>query len=338
MVKRIEKLTKKQEQAIPAHVAKWVANAKQTGKTDPVKAEKAIRDVYRLSGLKEPTRVCRVDSPLVVSFAGPISAYVLTCEPQMKRSVKTLSPTSRVGRAVLEITGVSPERLAQYDQEELRTAVRSTYSQFWGGVYWSASTAYERFFSQICKLEIEGKAEQADAAAQLNQLVSWCWFHNDLAVWADFPKSLVFDAENRLHNAEGPAIEFHDGVSLYSLEGVTVPIEWITNKNGVDPKLALTWEDVEQRRVLRNHLTWARVLEAVGTVKVLHKDPSPYVGELLQVDLQDDDGKPAVFLKMFCVARQEYCIERVDPSCKTAQEAQEWRLPELPYYNPEVIA
>lgn len=140
------------------------------------------------------------------------------------------------------------------------------------------------------------------------------------------PAVIARNASGQLHRTDGPAVEFRDGWGVHALNGVRVPKEWIEDRATIDPKLGLTHPNIEQRRELRSLLGWPLILEAVGGVKVIDGDPQSQRGAVIEIDLDDDDGRPARFLQALCPSGvNKQVVERIAPSCNTALEAQAWR-------------
>ena len=61
---------------LDAHTKKWIANAMRTDSVVPSRVYASVKALYKASGLKEP-RVIVVPSPIVMAFAGVISACTL---------------------------------------------------------------------------------------------------------------------------------------------------------------------------------------------------------------------------------------------------------------------
>ena len=68
-------ITEEEKIKLAQHTEKWIANAYQTGRTDKVALTQAIKNLYKVSGLKEP-RVVIVPSPFVGRLASGIAAAV----------------------------------------------------------------------------------------------------------------------------------------------------------------------------------------------------------------------------------------------------------------------
>jgi hypothetical protein len=126
-----------------------------------------------------------------------------------------------------------------------------------------------------------------------------------------------------LHNPTGPAIEFRDGMKEYHWRGTKVPAEWIEDKENVDPKLALTWRNIEQRRALAEIIGWKKVIDQLDA-KVIDADEDDEIGTLLEVELPEV-GK-ARFLKVECATGRTFVLS-VPIEMKTALEANAWTFP-----------
>ena len=88
--------------------------------------------------------------------------------------------------------------------------------------------------------------------------------HRRFCVVSDRPTVLLVDEQRRPHCADGPSHVWRDGVRLYHWHGVRVPAQWIEAKDTVDPRLVLSWSNVEQRRALAEILGWTRVLDVLA--------------------------------------------------------------------------
>lgn len=141
----------------------------------------------------------------------------------------------------------------------------------------------------------------------------------DVCICTERPTLLSFNDSGDLHSSTGPAVQYADGWSLYYWNGVSIPGEWIENKQSLKPETALTLENLEQRRCAAEILGWANVLATLPH-RVINEDKDPMIGKLLSVDLPDSPDER--FLRVLCGTGREFAI-RVDKSCRTAMEAQE---------------
>ena len=59
--------------------------------------------------------------------------------------------------------------------------------------------------------------------------------------------------------------------------------------------------------------------------------------ELLQLEIQDINNQPYVYLKMFNPSTDEIHFERVNPACNTIEEALAYRDGEETYVKPTIL-
>jgi len=111
--------------------------------------------------------------------------------------------------------------------------------------------------------------------------------------WAPYEKCVIFqdrhaelnrDMDGRLHCPIGPAVRYRDGFSVYAWHGVTVPGEWIEHPETLTAEMGLTWENIEQRRVICEIMGWGKILDDTGAV-VIDEDPDPEIGTLLEANI-----------------------------------------------------
>lgn len=246
-----------------------------------------------------------------------------TVRRAVEGEVMDVVETAVFGRVASTLTRVLARDLDMVNAP-VRAALMDPGRSCLGGQFWAPWVAYERFFADVCGLELpDTYSQRGKALARLVKSCGWVWTHKQFAIATDRPMAISLQ-NGRLHDPQGPAIEFRDRWGFYALQGVVVPSDWIEHKDKLDPTLALTHPNVEQRRVLREWLGWQRVLDAVGGVRVVDEDRDPEIGSLLEVELRDED-EDARFLRMRCGTGRTL-IERVHPGCRTALEAQEWRL------------
>ncbi len=147
------------------------------------------------------------------------------------------------------------------------------------------------------------------------------------------PSLIKRDAEGRLHCDDGPALAFQDGEYLYHHHGVKIPEEWIKDPSSLTPEIALTWENIEQRRAAMEKLGWDKVISSLSP-KTIDKDGDPQIGELLEVDLPD--SPQSRFLKVLCGTGRTFYLP-VPAEMKTALEANAWTYDLSPEdYTPEI--
>ena len=206
-------------------------------------------------------------------------------------------------------------------------------SVYQGGAYWGGHVCYFTAMRDIIGLklpEFETYKYWEEAAIHGTFRV----MHEDFCIISDFPEVLKVDDENRPHCQDGPSHRWRDEWELYHWHGVQVPKEWIMNPGHLTAKMAITWENIEQRRAACEILGWAKILKELKA-KVIDTDGDPEIGELLEVELPDI-GKEK-FLRVLCGTGREFALP-VPPDMKTALQAQSWTwgIDQKDFIKPEI--
>lgn len=176
--------------------------------------------------------------------------------------------------------------------------------------------SFYKYFIEVVVLNLE----KITGLLELANHTGWYNAYEDVVVFQHRPEYIKFDEDNRLHCETGPAIRYRDGYSVYAWHGTRVPAEWIENKESLTAKIALTWENVEQRRCACEILGWVKVLSSLDC-KVINSDPDPMIGDLLEVDIPDIGREK--FLQVVCGTGRTFAIP-VPPEMNTALEANAW--------------
>jgi hypothetical protein len=180
-----------------------------------------------------------------------------------------------------------------------------------------------------------GKQAHLDAYVEFSKSCGWMYAYKGVAFVSDRPTIIAKDDETRLHSETGPSIAFADGYEMYSWHGTNIPGEWIKDKSSITAKIALTWENIEQRRVACEIVGWAKILRELDA-KVIDADGDPLIGTLVEVRLPDLDV-PARFCRVQCGTGREFAIG-VPPEIETAMAAQAWMVGLQPheFTRPEI--
>lgn len=164
------------------------------------------------------------------------------------------------------------------------------------------------------------ECDKLNGLIELSKHCGWLNVYEDVVVFQHRPEIIKLDDQNRLHNDNGPAIRYRDGFSIYCWHGVRIPAEWIEDKNSLTPQMALTWENIEQRRAACEILGWVNILKQLNA-RVIDEDADPEIGVLVEVDIPEI-GKER-FLKVLCGTKREFALP-VPPDMQTALQANAW--------------
>jgi len=141
---------------------------------------------------------------------------------------------------------------------------------------------------------------------------------------------------DRLHRSDGPAVEWPAGELYWFWRGTQVPQSWIEDRPSLDAKTALTWPNMEQRRVACADIVgWTRILAELDA-DVIDADGDPQIGTLVEVTLPDLPNR-ARFLRVTCGTGREFAVG-VPPNINSAMSAQAWMqgVPLSKFKKPEV--
>lgn len=191
------------------------------------------------------------------------------------------------------------------------------FNSFIYGAHDASWLSFYAYWRDVCGLEC---CNRLNGLIELAKHCGWASVFEDVVVLQHRPEVIKLDDTNRLHCENGPAIRFRDGFSIYSWHGVRVPRKWIENKENLTAKIALTWENVEQRRAACEILGWVNVLRELKAVTI-DEDDDPEIGTLVEVDIPEI-GKEK-FLKVLCGTGREFALP-VPPDMETALQANAW--------------
>lgn len=146
------------------------------------------------------------------------------------------------------------------------------------------------------------------------------------------PKSISLNANNQLHNEDGPALEYRDGSIEYRMNGIPMPKEFIlTPRMDLDPKEILRTRNADVRREMVKKIGINRILNQLDCK--VNDEYGSY--RLLSLDLGDWRYRP--YLQMLNPSTGDYHIEGVHPSCRTVVQALKWRNDLEHWQEPEIL-
>jgi len=188
-------------------------------------------------------------------------------------------------------------------------------------IYGNQDASWLSFYDYMFEEVIHEKDHIAKGLMDIAECSGWLNVYEDVVVFQDRPVFIKMDENNLLHSETGPAIEYSDGMSVYSWHGTRIPGEWIDTPEKLKPADALAWANVEQRRCACEIIGWDTILESLNC-EVIDEDGDPSIGTLVEVDSVSGDGRDR-FLRVVCGTGRKFALP-VPPEMTTALEAQCW--------------
>jgi hypothetical protein len=347
---KINDLSEEESSYLDVVIREWF-NADLSIDNSRTRAEQALKDIYSVIGKPCPSNIVWVDSPFVGSIVAHMAEQGALGEvgfsvSSLVRAILTsvIGTSSKLCEAYCFVSSEISFRLAN------RINIVSLWEIVRRHVYGRDST--DKISSSIdCEADYRGEilVSRTIAGMERELEVSNCcwrlaaydflqrWFPEEILPlkgmleisrscgwWYPFenfviltskPRKIELDGDCGLHNENGYSIEYPDGWGFCSWHGIRVPKEWIFNKGNVDPHLAITWDNVQQRRALCEILGWEKIVEHVNPKKI-YEDK---YGILLEIEM-NDDHLPARFVKVICPSTGGKYILRVDPTVASAHE------------------
>jgi hypothetical protein len=335
----ITTLTAEQWAAVAAAREDWRSVGLCTEPADRATTERLISRFYARLG-KPPPRFIWLDGPAACCYLGPLLVRAAQLYDQLRAQLDSQLDSQL--RAQLGAQLGAQLRAQLYDQmrhqlgaqlydrlraqlDALGDQLNELPRQMWRLREWgSENCGWVAWYTTV--RDICGVTYSADQSALLDEWATlmraggWWLPAETVCFCAERHRTVRFDAERRLHCADGPAIECRDGFRVYAWHGTRIPAAWIEQRETLAAETALTWPNIEQRRAAAEILGWSRILAALPT-RTIDRDPDPQVGELLHVDLPDAPG--SAFLRVRCGTGREFILP-VPAECRTALEANAW--------------
>jgi hypothetical protein len=163
-------------------------------------------------------------------------------------------------------------------------------------------------------------SKRLDWWAELVRSGLWWWPYREICLVSERPAEIhVLDGE-RLHNDSGPAVRFHDGWSIWALNGVLVDEQVVLHPETQSLPQIRREQNAEVKRIRIERYGWDRYLAEVGaTVIDRRRNDIEATRETL---LRGPDSETV--LVCACPSTARIYALRVPPEIQTCQEAQAW--------------
>lgn len=329
---KIEKLTPEQEALLPHYRDKWLEIGLSTEPLDFEKAKEAACLAYECAGLEPPSQFYRFESPLSAAIGASMLKGTQVKDQvwdqikdqvrdQIKDQVRAHVRAQIWAQIWDQVWSQAGYEVRDHVWAQVRAHVRAhVRDHVWAQVFGNHDAHWLGFYEFFADI---GLTETTLAVRGLMTLAKHCgWWapYDNCVIFQDRPKTIRFDDDKRLHCEDGPAIEYRDGFSVYAWRGTRIPAEWITDKDALNPEIALTHENLEQRRAASEIIGWHVILDRLNA-QTIDKDPDPQIGELLEVDLPDVGREK--FLRVQCGTGRTFALP-VPPDMTTAIQSNAW--------------
>jgi len=357
-MKKIKYLTPEQKAKFPQYVKEWTDIGRCTMPADRPSAEKAIRQIYQVAGLKPPLKIVWCDSPLSSALTRiVVQEYFKKFEKGNAKNTVKNNALDSVGNSVWNSVWDSV-RNSVWDSvwDNIRDSVgNSVVNNIWNRVRDSVwdnvgdSIRYSvygqhdadwlgffRYFRDECGLVQE--TEKLEGLWNLCKSAGWAIPHQNICWVSERHNILHWDEQNRLHCIDGPALGYPDGFAIYAWHGVRVPERIIMHPETITPDEIAKEQNAEIRRVMLEQFGRDKFLQ-LPTCQKVHSDD---YGILYRNNsILDVNGEPYCFVKVVNSTPnpdgtyKDYIL-RVNPHCQTAREAVQSTFPRIKDFAPAI--
>ena len=293
---KITELNEEQEAGLEKVRDEWLAIGLSTDASEREKAEAAVKLAYKCAGLDMPSNFAFYWAD------NPDTGCHMVAEMYLKEEKGVKNPTE--------------EQIKEEKREQLSNACLGSQEAGWLSFY--------DFFRQYVP-EVEG-LEILDGLVEVAKNVGWWWPYDDRAILTERPLAIHLDDQNRLHNAEGPAVAYRGDWNVYAWHGIQIEDRLIEQPETITVDEIENEENQELRRIKLEIFGEARFLEESGA-EILDED---LYGTLYRKVLPNArDEEPIVMVRVVNSTpepdgtKKIYWL-RVPPDTKTAHEAVAW--------------
>ena len=301
MTAKIEKLTPQQEIQLRDWHAEWFRIGTSTEPADRPRAEAAITAMYAEMGEKVPHFIW-FDSPATAVMG----QWVLKnydkklLEHSLRASLRASLGASLWASLWDSLRASLWDSLGDSLGDSLRDSLRASlwdslgdgnvnWSFYWGqhDAYW---VAYYKFCSAVVGVQYEPKRlRQLELWSEVSQSCGWWQPYRGLVLMCERPTVVQMeptrDNRYRLHCADGPALQFQDGWSVYSWHGLRIPEQIIMQPETITVQSIRDEQNAEIRRVMLERFGFDRYIRESGA-KLLHRDDW---GTLWRAEVPNDE-------------------------------------------------
>jgi hypothetical protein len=296
-----EALTREQKASLARYRARWTAIGRSIEPADRGAAEEGLRLAYHAAGLEPPARIVWCDSPAALSHLtqrisrsdGPNVRWALidrlrrSSAAQIRRRLPrrmlaelegAVNPAdalmATVADAVTQAVEQPPLALLTRHRRGEPLSPRCVLLALSGreGFRYAAAGPHDLSWLSVCEylrgvLGLKSDTEPLLGLLQVAANAGWLQPHARTCWLAERPHLLCADANERLHHADGPALRYRDGFSVWAWRGVEVPRWMIEQPDSITLQAIDHATNVEIRRCMIEIMTPRRYVEQGGAAR-----------------------------------------------------------------------
>lgn len=346
---QLKRLTEDQIKLIPVHQREWFDIAFSTDPANRNRAENAISEIYSILKLNQPKFVW-VDNPCQDKKKGydlsQIDYRFSDFWTNYCHYFEGLSLPSNYSSLVYqenlhEILCFTLGFFETFIEDSLANKVKDHGGEYHFGNRNTPVISYLNFFKRIGHKFNDKDSIKIDLLTEIAQSC-WEWYpQKELCIICERPEAYHVDFQYEtldiqgksvqykvplLHEIGKPALEFRDGLSLYSVFGVNVPEKWgKTLEDQWSAEWLLEAKNAEHKMILIKVLGYEKVLEELNST-LIHRELDKFKHEMMLFKIKDYDVEPIHLLKVVCPSTNKIHVLRVPPYMKTCEEARRWTL------------
>ena len=294
-------LTPEQMRALERYRARWTAIRRSTEPADRGAAEEGVRLTYQAAGLAPPARFVWCDGPAAMSRRaqrisrsdGANVRWELIDRPRRKAGARVRQHLGRRLLKQVEAAVDPPDALVAAVADMVTQAATlepvALLTRFRRGeplslsCVWLALSGREGFryaaagphdLSWLSTYEylrsvlgLKAETEPLIGLSQVAENVGWWQPHAQTCFLSERPVLLRTDANDRLHCADGSALHFADGFSVFAWRGVALPRNIIEHPGRITPQAIDAQDNVQVRRCMIEIVTPKRYVAAGGAIR-----------------------------------------------------------------------
>jgi hypothetical protein len=293
----LPRLSAFQKAALASYGERWSALRRSTSPVDRHEAEAGVAIAYEAAGLAPPREIIWGASPreianlwvtahdaggenvrsLVVDLVRrkaeaavdrAIGVAVRTALAEEPRLSRVPAFCTSIDEAVArDCAGIKPtlgKRLDALVSLRRRPSLGFPAASF--GFQATSSLGVLEYFHDVCGLRRQTSA--LSGLWQVAKNAAWILPHERMCWLSERPTIIRSDTNGRLHAADGPALSFRDGWSVYAWKGVLVPPSIIERPERINVRSIAANHDPQIRRCMIDILTPQRFIAEGGADRV----------------------------------------------------------------------